>query len=41
LLPVASDHFSTQYQLVHLKRYSDTPAMEIFRSLLLETLQRE
>lgn len=41
LLPVASGHFSTHYQLVHLKRYSASPAMEIFRSLLLETLQGE
>ena len=41
MLPIVSGGLSTQYQLVHLKRYSASPAMEVFRSLLLETLQRE
>lgn len=40
LLPVIRGEFSSQYQLVHLKRYSASPAMEIFRSILQETLQR-
>lgn len=41
LLPVLNAGFSTQYEMMLLKRYSASPAMEIFRSFLLETLQRE
>ena len=41
LLPIISGHFSSQYQFVYLKRYSTSPAMEIFRTLLLETLQEK
>jgi DNA-binding transcriptional LysR family regulator len=41
VLPIVSGGLSTQNQLVHLKRYSASPAVEVFRSFLLETLQRE
>lgn len=40
-LPVTSGGLASQYQLVHLKRYATSPAMEVFRSLLLKNLQQE
>lgn len=39
LLPVESGGLSSQYQMVCLKRYSLSPALEIFRTLLLETVK--
>ena len=38
-LPLENAGLSTHYGLVNLKRYSASPAMELFKSLLVETLQ--
>ena len=41
LLPVESGGMSSQYQMVCLNRYSLSPALEIFRTILLETVNIE
>jgi DNA-binding transcriptional LysR family regulator len=38
-LPLGNAGLSTHYGLVNLKRYSASPSMELFKSLLLETIQ--
>lgn len=41
VLPVESFGLSSQYRLLHLKRYSASPALDIFTTLLLETAHRQ
>jgi len=37
-LPIKDSGLSSQYEMVHLERYSASPTLEIFRTLLLETV---
>lgn len=37
-LPIKDSGLSSHYEMVHLERYSDSPTLEIFRTLLLETV---